>query len=100
MPSGGVVTSVVSGTVVHDKVFVDRMAGTPASVPNPTGNVVFHRYRDDGLHRCGDGPDGGADAGSPSTAVSADFAPTANMSYKADYSGDANYPARRVRASR
>ena len=57
------VTSVVSGTVVHDKVFVDRLAGTPASVPNPTGNVVFHRYTTIGLFGCGDGSDGGVDGG-------------------------------------
>jgi uncharacterized repeat protein (TIGR01451 family) len=93
--SGGVVTSVVSGTVVHDKVFVDRLAGTPAGVPSPSGNVVFHRYS---TVDCS-----GASAadqtvaltpGAPSTAVSADFAPTASMSYRAEYLGDANYPAR------
>jgi uncharacterized repeat protein (TIGR01451 family) len=33
-------------------------------------------------------------AGSPSTAESDSVAPTANMSYRADYGGDANYPAR------
>jgi uncharacterized repeat protein (TIGR01451 family) len=31
--------------------------------------------------------------GSPSTALSADFAVTADMSYQAEYLGDANYPA-------
>ena len=41
---GTVITTAVAGTVVHDKVFVARPAGTPASVPNPTGSVVFHRY--------------------------------------------------------
>ena len=43
-PSGAVVTTVVSGTVVHDKVFVDRLVGTPAGVANPTGSVIFHRF--------------------------------------------------------
>ena len=33
-------------------------------------------------------------AGSPSTAESDSFAPTADMSYQAEYLGDANYPAR------
>ena len=92
--SGAVVTSVVSGAVVHDKVFVDRLAGTPAGVPNPTGSVVFHRYAT--LDCSGASVDQTVvlTAGSPSTAVSADFAPTANISFKAEYLGDANYPAR------
>jgi uncharacterized repeat protein (TIGR01451 family) len=92
--AGGVVTTVVSGTVVHDKVFVDRLAGTPASVPNPTGNVVFHRYATIDCTGAATDQTVALTAGSPSTALSADFAPTANMSYKADYLGDANYPAR------
>ena len=93
-PAGGVVTSVVSGTVVHDKVFVDRLAGTAASVPNPTGNVVFHRYTTLDCSGAATDQTVALTAGSPSTAVSADFAPTANISFKADYLGDANYPAR------
>ncbi len=32
--------------------------------------------------------------GSPSTAITDDFAPVSDMSYRADYLGDANYPAR------
>ena len=92
--AGGVVTTVVSGTVVHDKVFVDRLAGTPASVPNPTGNVVFHRYATMDCSGAATDQTVALTAGSPSTALSADFAPTANMSFKADYLGDANYPAR------
>src|SRR5262249_4724959 len=39
-----VITSVTSGTSVHDKVFVTKVAGTAAAVPAPTGNVVFHLY--------------------------------------------------------
>jgi uncharacterized repeat protein (TIGR01451 family) len=92
--SGAVVTTVVSGTVVHDKVFVDRLAGTPASVPNPTGSVVFHRYATIDCTGAATDQTVALTAGAPSTALSADFAPTANMSYKADYLGDANYPAR------
>jgi uncharacterized repeat protein (TIGR01451 family) len=92
--SGAVVTTVVSGTVVHDKVFVDRLAGTPAGVPNPTGNVVFHRYATIDCTGAATDQTVALTAGAPSTALSADFAPTANMSFKADYLGDANYPAR------
>jgi uncharacterized repeat protein (TIGR01451 family) len=92
--AGAVVTTVVSGTVVHDKVFVDRLAGTPAGVPNPTGNVVFHRYTTIDCTGAATDQTVALTAGAPSTALSADFAPTANMSYKADYLGDANYPAR------
>jgi uncharacterized repeat protein (TIGR01451 family) len=92
--SGGVVTSVVSGTVVHDKVFVDRVAGTPASVPNPGGSVIFHRYATSDCSGASTDQTVALTAGAPSTALSADFAPTANMSYKAEYLGDANYPAR------
>src|SRR4029453_17938108 len=92
--SGAVVTTVVSGTVVHDKVFVDRLAGTPAAVPNPTGNVIFHRYATIDCTGAATDQTVALTAGAPSTALSADFAPTANMSYKADYLGDANYPAR------
>jgi uncharacterized repeat protein (TIGR01451 family) len=92
--SGTVVTTVVAGTVIHDKVFVAKTATTPASVPNPTGSVVFHRYA---TIDCTGTPTNQTVAltpGSPSTAVSDDFAPTGNMSYQASYLGDANYPAR------
>ncbi|MFL6007695.1 MAG: Ig-like domain repeat protein [Gaiellaceae bacterium] len=94
-PSGAVVTTVVAGTVVHDKVFVDRLVGTPAGVPNPTGSVIFHRFPSSDCT-------GGATTnqtvaltpGAPSTAVSDDFAPVGNTSYQVEYLGDANYPAR------
>jgi uncharacterized repeat protein (TIGR01451 family) len=93
--AGAVVTSVAPGTAVHDKVFVGRAAGTPASVPSPTGNVVFHRYT---TGDCTGAPSDETVAltqGDPSTAVSAEFAATAgSVSYRADYIGDGNYPAR------
>jgi len=92
--SGAVVTTVVSGTVVHDKVFVSRLAGTPAGVPDPSGNVVFHRYASIDCSGVAVDQTVALTPGSPSTALSADFAPTGNISYKADYLGDANYPAR------
>jgi uncharacterized repeat protein (TIGR01451 family) len=92
--AGGVVTSVVAGTVVHDKVFVAAAAGTPAGVPNPTGNVVFHRYATVDCTGTATNQTVALTPGSPSTAVSDDLAPVGNISYLADYSGDANYPAR------
>jgi uncharacterized repeat protein (TIGR01451 family) len=92
--SGGVVTSVVAGTVVHDKVFVATAAGTPAGVPNPTGNAIFHRYATIDCTGAATNQTVALTPGSPSTAVSDDFAPVNNTSYQADYLGDANYPAR------
>jgi uncharacterized repeat protein (TIGR01451 family) len=90
----GVVTTVVAGTIVHDKVFVAKTAATPAAVPNPTGNVIFHRYATFDCTGTATDQTVVLTSGSPSTALSDAFAPTANMSYKADYLGDANYPAR------
>jgi len=89
-----VVTTVVSGTSIHDVVFVARTAGTPADVPNPTGNVVFHRYATIDCTGTATNQTVALTPGSPSTASSDAFAPTANMSYAAEYLGDANYPAR------
>jgi uncharacterized repeat protein (TIGR01451 family) len=93
-PSGAVVTTVVAGVVVRDRMLVQRAAGTPPSVPNPTGEVAFHRYT---TADCTGTPSEQTVAltqGDPSKAVSAGFAPTATISYKAEYLGDANYPAR------
>ena len=92
--SHAVVTTVQAGTVVHDNVQVARTAGTPAAVANPTGTVVFHRYAT--IDCTGTAVDQTVTltSGAPSTAESDAFAPTANISYRADYGGDANYPAR------
>jgi len=92
--SGSIVTSVVAGTIVHDKVFVAKAAGTSASVPNPTGNVIFHRYATIDCTGSATNQTVALTAGSPSTAISDDFAPVSDMSYRAEYLGDANYPAR------
>ena len=89
-----VVTTVQAGTVVHDNVQVTRTAGTPAGVPNPTGSVVFHRYATIDCTGTAVDQTVALTSGNPSTAESDSFAPTANMSYRADYGGDANYPAR------
>src|SRR5262249_12041104 len=95
--AGTVVTQVVSGTVVHDKVFVQRDPNTTASVPDPTGTVIFHRYTTADCSGTSTDQSVALTQGNPATAVSADFAPAAptanvSLSYKADYSGDANYP--------
>ena len=83
------------GTVVHDKVFVQRVSGDAGGGAEPDGDVVFHRYATIDCTGTATDQSVALTQGDPSTAVSADFAPTAgNMSYKADYLGDANYPAR------
>ncbi len=92
--SGAVITTAVAGTVVHDRVFVARTAGTPAAVPNPTGSVVFHRYATINCTGTAVNQTVALTAGNPSMADSDTFAVTADMSYQAEYLGDANYPAR------
>jgi hypothetical protein len=87
--------SVAPGTVVHDEATVAKAAGTPASVPDPTGTVDFTLY-DNGT--C-NGNVVATDAGKPlsgGVATSATFtipAAGGSFSYKAHYNGDANYPA-------
>ena len=90
--SHAVVTTVASGDVVHDKVFVTKLTGTPASVPAPTGNVTFHRYAT--IDCTGAAVDQTVALAADGTAETSAFTTTTNMSYKADYAGDANYPAR------
>jgi uncharacterized repeat protein (TIGR01451 family) len=89
-----VVTTVQAGTTVHDDAQVTRTAGTPARVPSPTGSVVFHRYSTIDCTGTPVDQTVSLTAGNPSTAESDSFAPTANMSYRADYNGDVNYPVR------
>jgi uncharacterized repeat protein (TIGR01451 family) len=74
---------------------VARTSDTPAPTPGPTGNVVFHRYTTVDCTGASVDETVALTQGDPSTASSADFAPTAGgISYKADYLGDANYPSR------
>ena len=87
-----VVTKVEIGTVVHDKAFVIRDANTPLQVPNPTGNVVFHRYAT--IDCTGEPVDQTVSLAADGTAESATFTTTGDLSYWAHYAGDVNYPAR------
>src|SRR3954467_5706664 len=73
---------------------VQRTSATPASLPNPTGTVIFHRYTTADCTGTATEKTVALTQGDPATAITADFAPTAgSMSYKADYQGDANSPA-------
>jgi uncharacterized repeat protein (TIGR01451 family) len=56
--------------------------------------VVFHRYATIDCTGTAVNQTVALAPGSTSTALSDDFAPTGNMSYAADYLGDANYPGR------
>jgi hypothetical protein len=87
-----VITEADSGAVVHDKAFVTRTAGTPAAVPDPSGNVVFHRYTT--IDCTGAATDQTVALAADGTAESAAFTVAADMSYRAEYLGDANYPSR------
>ena len=89
----GVVTTVTAGTVVHDQVFVAKAAGTPDAAAVPTGNVVFHRYTTIDCTGTPTDQTVPLTPGNPSTAASENFAPTANISYRAAYLGDSSYAA-------
>ena len=86
--------AVPAGTVVHDEATVSKAAGTPASVPDPTGTVDFTLY-DNGT--C-DGNVVATDPGKPlvgGVATSADFTTTTGtFSYRAHFNGQPGvYPA-------
>jgi len=90
--SHNVITTANAGDVVHDKAFVTKAAGTPIAVPNPTGNVVFHLYPT--LNCGGSSTDQTVALAADGTAESASTTVSGDISYSADYQGDANYPAR------
>jgi hypothetical protein len=87
-----VITTVSGPAAVHDKVFVDKAAGTPAApgVPGPTGDVIFHRYAT--LDCTGASVDQTVTLAG-GVAESSTFTAAADMSYRAEYLGDAIYPA-------
>jgi hypothetical protein len=90
--SHAVITTASPGDVVHDKVFVTKASGTPASVPAPTGNVIFHRFET--LNCTGTSVDQTVALAADGTAETSTFTVVDDMSYRAEYLGDANYPAR------
>ena len=61
-------------------------------MPDPTGNVVFHRFV--GLTCSGASVDETVALAADGTAESSTFTTVGDMSYQAHYNGDANYPAR------
>src|SRR5262249_45612909 len=85
------ITTATSGTVVHDKAFVTKAPGVPAAAPAPTGSVTFHRFAT--LNCPGASVDETVPLAADGTAESSTFTFTADLSYRADYSGDAAYPA-------
>jgi hypothetical protein len=85
------ITTAQSGDVVHDKAFVTKAAGTPSGAPAPTGSVTFHRFAN--LNCTGASVDQTVPLAADGTAESGTFTVTADISYRADYSGDAVYPA-------
>jgi len=87
-----VITTAQTGDVVHDKVFVTKAAGTPAAVPNPTGQVTFHRYTT--LNCSGAAVDETVNLAADGTAETSTFTVVGDMSYRADYLGSPPYPAK------
>jgi hypothetical protein len=85
------ITTAQPGDVVHDKAFVTKAAGTPAGSPAPTGSVTFHRYAN--LNCTGASVDETVPLAADGTAESSTFTVAADISYRADYSGDTLYPA-------
>jgi hypothetical protein len=84
-------TTVSPGTVIHDQATVTKAAGTPASVPAPTGTVTFVLYNTTSctgtpLSTETDNLVAGVANAAPVTTVSGTFG------YLATYNGDPNYP--------
>jgi hypothetical protein len=88
--------AVAGGTVVHDEATVAKVAGTPASVPNPTGTVSFTLYNNGSCNGTVVATDPNKPLNGNGVATSATFTTPnggGSFSYRAHYNGDANYPA-------
>ena len=88
-------TTVAGGVAVHDEATVQKAAGTPAEVPDPTGSVTFTLYDNGTCNGNVVATDPNKPLDASGTAESATFttpAVIATYSYLAHYNGDANYP--------
>ena len=88
-------TTVTPGTVVHDEAVVTKGPGTPVGVPDPTGRVTFALFDNATCNGLVVATDADVALSGSGTADSATFTtPPAGgaFSYRAQYSGDANYP--------
>jgi hypothetical protein len=84
----GVILTANAGDVVHDKVFVTKASGTPASVPNPTSSVVFQRYS---TINCTGSSVKQTVTLSNGTGETGTTTVTGEMSYRAEYLGNSLY---------
>jgi hypothetical protein len=89
-------TTITPGTVVHDEATVTKTAGTPASVPAPTGTVTFQLFNGNGCNGTLNSTSTGAlnTSGLASSATFTTPSTAGGFSYLATYNGDANYPSR------
>ena len=88
-------TTILPGTVVHDQATVAKTAGTPASVPAPTGTVTFTLFNGTGCSgtTVSTGDTEPLVAGVANSATFTTPAAGGPFSYLAHYDGDSNYPA-------
>jgi hypothetical protein len=90
-------TTITPGTIVHDEATVTATAGTPASVPAPTGTVTFTLYNGTGCNGSVVSTDPNEPLSAGGVADSATFTTPSGggpFSYLAHYNGDSNYPAK------
>jgi hypothetical protein len=90
-------TTLAPGTVVHDEATVAKTAGTPASVPAPSGTVTFTLFDNGTCNGTVISTDANEPLSAGGIATSATFttpAASGSFSYLAHYNGDGNYPAK------
>ena len=90
MPNSNVITSASPGDVVKDRATVTRDPATPAIVPDPTGSITFHRFAT--INCTGASADETTPLLANLTATSSTFTVVGSMSYKANFTPDANSP--------